>query len=50
MPGPAHTRDQRVPQPAVTPRHGVTERDMALELPTWDLMPPVEFLDRHRRR
>ena len=50
MPGPAHSQDQRLPQPPTTPRHGVAERDIALELPQWDLLPPVEFLDRHRGR
>ncbi|WP_157528292.1 hypothetical protein [Nocardia sp. NRRL S-836] len=52
MPGPAHSQeqDQRLPQPAAAPRHGAAERDIALELPAWDLMPPAEFLDRRRRR
>ncbi len=51
MPGPAHSQDHTAHQQQVTaPRHGVSERDIALELPEWDLMPPVEFLDRHRRR
>ncbi|WP_167974603.1 hypothetical protein [Lentzea indica] len=50
MPGPAHSQDQTTNQPATTPRHGVAERDIALELPEWDLLPPAEFLDRHRRR
>ncbi|WP_439657461.1 hypothetical protein ACSHWB_34415 [Lentzea sp. HUAS TT2] len=50
MPGPAHSHDQTPREPANTPRHGVAERDIALQLPEWDLLPPVEFLDRHRRR
>jgi hypothetical protein len=49
MPGPAHSQEQRPNQPSV-PRHGVADRDIALELPAWDLLPPAEFLDRHRRR
>ena len=50
MPGPVHRQDQTTHQPVTTPRHGADERDIALELPEWDLLPPVEFLDRHRRR
>ncbi|MCR3750277.1 MULTISPECIES: hypothetical protein [Lentzea] len=50
MPGPAHSQDQTPPQPVTAPRHGVAERDIALELPEWDLMPPAEFLDRRGKR
>ncbi|MFJ8959027.1 hypothetical protein ACIRG5_06520 [Lentzea sp. NPDC102401] len=50
MPGPAHSHEQTTRLPVTEPRHGVSERDIALELPEWDLLPPAEFLDRHRRR
>ncbi|GHH44274.1 hypothetical protein [Lentzea cavernae] len=50
MPGPAHSQDQTARLPVTEARHAVSERDIALQLPEWDLLPPAEFLDRHRRR
>lgn len=33
-----------------TPEQDSTGRELALQLPDWDLLPPAEFLDRHQGR
>ncbi|MGI5499005.1 hypothetical protein [Lentzea sp. CA-135723] len=50
MPGPAHSQEQQHQHQPPVARHGVADQDIAVQLPAWDLLPPAEFLDRHRRR
>lgn len=33
-----------------SPEQDSTGRELALQLPDWDLLPPTEFLDRHQGR
>ena len=49
MPRPLADRDN-VPRPVPSPPPPAQERDTALALPDWDLLPPAEFLVRHQRR
>ncbi|GAB2995662.1 hypothetical protein LWP59_24865 [Amycolatopsis acidiphila] len=49
MPRPLANRDD-TPRPPAPPPPPVQERETALALPDWDLLPPAEFLVRRRRR
>ncbi len=50
MPGPVFDHQPAEREQPAQPRHGLDDRDVALHLPEWDLLPPAEFLNRHPRR
>jgi hypothetical protein len=49
MPNPIAGTPDGVPRPPALPGQVPKDEDVALELPAWDLLPPAEFLERHRR-
>ena len=49
MPGPVFENSPAERDPSPPPRHGLDDREIALRLPDWDLLPPAEFLNRRPR-
>lgn len=49
MPGPMFDKPADRDQPPPS-RHGIDDREVALRLPEWDLLPPAEFLNRRPRK
>ncbi|WP_447007205.1 hypothetical protein ACRAKI_12345 [Saccharothrix isguenensis] len=48
---PPHHGGRHIPEPdAAGSRHTAADGEVALTLPSWDLLPPVEFLNRRRGR